>query len=187
MQLPKGISGIFRGVLGAVPVIDNSCAEVVTERHRAVSISVASTLAAAAITVMWARLRRLSLIAPTQNRITEFCAQQYLKESSTKVVQTLFLMILGIQLYKYNKYLSEKCAVSDSGTHGRSTPVGNVDFGSRNDVVIGHSDAFNSQTLAWDFWRGAEVSAFIVCVFMCVQVIGWLSEHVDGGEADSLC
>lgn len=66
MQLPKGISGIFRGVLGAVPVIDNSCAEVVTKRHRAVSISVASTLAAAAITAMRARIRRLSLIAPTQ-------------------------------------------------------------------------------------------------------------------------
>lgn len=73
----------------------------------------------------------------TESRVTEFCAGQYLKESSTKVVQTLFLMILGIQLYKYNKDLSDKFAVSDSGSYWRRTPVRNVDFGSRNDVVIG--------------------------------------------------
>lgn len=51
LQLSKGISGIFRGVLGTVPVINNSGAEVVAECHRAMSISVASTLAAAAVTV----------------------------------------------------------------------------------------------------------------------------------------
>lgn len=51
LQLPEGISGIFRGVLGAFPVIDNRCAEVVAQRHGGMSISVASTLAAAAVTV----------------------------------------------------------------------------------------------------------------------------------------
>lgn len=66
LQLPKGIRGIFRGVLGTVPVIDNSCAEVVAERHRGVSISLTSTLAAAAVTVRCERIRRLSFIAPTQ-------------------------------------------------------------------------------------------------------------------------
>lgn len=117
--------------------------------------------------------------ANTEMRVTEFCAWQYLKESSTKVVQTLFLMILGIQLYKYNKDLGENFAVSDSGSHWRRTPVRNVDFGSLNDVVIGRSVAFICRTLVWDFWRGAEVSAFIVCVCVCashwmtVWACGW--------------
>lgn len=74
----------------------------------------------------------------TENRVTELRARQYLKESSTKVVQTLFLMILGIQLCKYNKDLSEKFVVYDSGSYWRRTPVRNIDFGSRNDAVIGH-------------------------------------------------
>lgn len=58
LQLPKGIGGIFRGVLGTVPVIDNSCAEVVAERHGGMSVSLASTLAAAAVTVRRAGIRR---------------------------------------------------------------------------------------------------------------------------------
>lgn len=50
LQLSKGISRVFRGVLGAVPVVDDRCAEVVTESHRGMGISRTPTLAQRAIT-----------------------------------------------------------------------------------------------------------------------------------------
>lgn len=50
LQLPKGISGIFRGVLGADPAVDNRCAEVVSKSHRAVVISRTPALTPRAIT-----------------------------------------------------------------------------------------------------------------------------------------
>lgn len=33
LKLSKGISWVLRGVLGAVPVVDDRCAEIVTESH----------------------------------------------------------------------------------------------------------------------------------------------------------
>lgn len=33
LNLSKGVSRILRGVLGAVPVVDDRCAEIVTESH----------------------------------------------------------------------------------------------------------------------------------------------------------
>ncbi|KAF3853528.1 hypothetical protein F7725_014216 [Dissostichus mawsoni] len=50
LQLPKRISGIFRGVLGADPAVDNRCAEVVAKSHRAVVISRTPALTSRAIT-----------------------------------------------------------------------------------------------------------------------------------------
>lgn len=68
LQLSKGISGIFRGVLGAVPVVDNSCAEVVTEGHRRMGISCITTLAQGAIAARDKRIMTCSsFVASTQS------------------------------------------------------------------------------------------------------------------------
>lgn len=50
LQLSKGIRRVFRGVLGAVPVVDNRRAEIVPESHRAMGISRTPTLAQSTIT-----------------------------------------------------------------------------------------------------------------------------------------
>jgi len=50
LQLSKGIRRVFRGVLGAVPAVDNGCAEVIPESHRAVGLSLAAALTQSAIT-----------------------------------------------------------------------------------------------------------------------------------------
>lgn len=56
LQLSKGISRVFRGVLGAVPVVDNRCAEVVAESHRSMGISCTPTLTQRAITARGERM-----------------------------------------------------------------------------------------------------------------------------------
>jgi len=50
LQLSKGISWVLRRVLGAVPVVHNGRAEVVTQSHRGVGISRTSTLTQPSIT-----------------------------------------------------------------------------------------------------------------------------------------
>lgn len=50
LQLSKGICRVFRGVLGAVPVVHNRCAEIVTESHRSMGISRTPALTQCSIT-----------------------------------------------------------------------------------------------------------------------------------------
>lgn len=59
LQLSKGIRRVFRGVLGAVPVVDNRRAEIVPESHRAMGISRPPTLAQGAITERGERTTRV--------------------------------------------------------------------------------------------------------------------------------
>lgn len=103
LQLSKSIRRGFRGVLGAVPVVNDGGAEIVAQGHRSVGISRTPTLAEAAIAVRGDTEKKTMAIFCCIN--SESCQRgtfsEYLKESSTKVVQILFLMILGIQLCKY--------------------------------------------------------------------------------------
>lgn len=116
LQLSKGVSRVFRGVLGAVPVVDNRCAEVVAESHRSMGISCTPTLTQRAITARgdrmisykktWTIFVKRKDITGTREKVPQ--SSPYLKESSTKVVHTLFLMILGIQLWKHLKHVVNK-------------------------------------------------------------------------------
>lgn len=100
LQFSKSISRAFRGVLGTIPVVNDGRAEVVTEGHRRVGIPCAPTLAQGAIAAGGDTEDTNTAILSCINN--QSCQKEtctgYLKESSTKVVQILFLMILGIQL-----------------------------------------------------------------------------------------
>lgn len=113
--------------------------------------------------------------------VTERCApqsSQYLKESSTKVVHTLFLMILGIQLWKHvqrvNKLSSHtgcfKFKEAQTPTLLRLETmwlqgvVKPFEWGML--TVAQRSTWWYAWTPRCDFWRGAAVSA-PECVHVC--------------------
>ena len=64
LQLSKGISRVLGGVLGAVPVVDDRCAEIVTESHRGVGVSRTPALAKRPITA-----RGEKIMHPCENAI----------------------------------------------------------------------------------------------------------------------
>lgn len=99
LQLSESIGGAFGGVLGTVPVVNDGRAEVVTQGHRGVGVPGTPTLTQGAIAARGdpedRSMTSLCWISTDTQRST---CSAYLEESSTKVVQILFLMILGIQL-----------------------------------------------------------------------------------------
>ena len=118
LELSKGIRGVLGRVLGAVPVVDDGRAEVVTESHRAVVVSRTPTLAKGPITERGEKvIQRLEVILRCistvigetllSERKRARQSSRYLNESSTKVEHTLFFIIRGIQLWKQRQWVSE--------------------------------------------------------------------------------
>lgn len=98
LHLSKGISWLFRGVLHTFPLVHDGCAEIISNSHRGMVISRSPALTQCTITERGGSIKRHQENLKYRHVTIKRLRSQYLKESSTKVLHTRFLMILGIQL-----------------------------------------------------------------------------------------